>query len=113
MLTGESHCIASLTGLSSCQTRMRGIYTSLALLGLAAAAQARVVEHDSSFTPDHVLRVTAGTWSEACDERHSVLVNGSVPGPDLRLREGELNWIRVYNDMTDANTTMVSLLNEL
>lgn len=90
---------------------MRGMYSSLALfLGFAVAVQARVVRHDSSFTPDHVLRVTSGIYSEACSERHSVLVNGTAPGPELRLREGEVNWIRVYNDMTDANTTMVSLL---
>ncbi|KAL4931773.1 Cupredoxin [Aspergillus undulatus] len=76
------------------------------LLGLAAATRAGLVQHDDSFLPDHVLRVTAENYSEACSERYSVLVNGSSPGPELRLREGEVNWIRVYNDMTDANTTM-------
>ncbi|KAL4784881.1 Cupredoxin [Aspergillus varians] len=87
--------------------KMRVIYQTLALaLGLAAATHARLVRHDSSFQPDHVLRVSAGTFGEACSERYSVLVNGSTPGPELRLREGEVSWIRVYNDMTDANTTM-------
>ncbi|KAL2867486.1 Cupredoxin [Aspergillus lucknowensis] len=86
---------------------MSGLWKSIAvLLGLAAASQGHVYRHDHSFQPDHILRVTAGTFSEACSERYSVLVNGSLPGPELRLREGETSWIRVYNDMTDANTTI-------
>ncbi|KAL4883583.1 Cupredoxin [Aspergillus karnatakaensis] len=86
---------------------MRGLCDTIALLlGLAAATAANVVRHDHSFHPDHILRVTAANYSEACSERYSVLINGSLPGPELRLREGEVSWIRVYNDMTDANTTM-------
>ncbi|KAL4917426.1 Cupredoxin [Aspergillus aurantiobrunneus] len=86
---------------------MRAFASSLVLLlGLATATRASLVRHDPSFQPAHTLRVTADTYSEACSERYSVLVNGSSPGPELRLREGEVSWIRVYNDMTDANTTM-------
>jgi hypothetical protein len=40
-------------------------------------------------------------------ERYSVLVNGSSPGPELRLQEDNVSWIRVYNDMEHANVTMV------
>ncbi|KAL4994100.1 Cupredoxin [Aspergillus recurvatus] len=86
---------------------MHLIYSGLALfLGLAAATRPRNLRHDHPFQPDHILRVTADIYSEACSQRYSVLVNGSSPGPELRLREGEASWIRVYNDMTDANTTM-------
>ncbi|KAL4865120.1 hypothetical protein BDV12DRAFT_188377 [Aspergillus spectabilis] len=86
---------------------MRSVRNTLTLLlGLAAATTATVVRHDHAFQPDHILRVTAENYSEACSERYSVLVNGSSPGPELRLREGEGSWIRVYNDITDANTTM-------
>jgi hypothetical protein len=90
--------------------RMHAIYSSLALLlGLAVSSRASTVRHDHSFQPDHILRVTADIHSEACSERYSVLVNGSSPGPELRLREGEVSWFRVYNDMTDANTTIVGV----
>ncbi|CEL08619.1 hypothetical protein ASPCAL11767 [Aspergillus calidoustus] len=76
------------------------------LVGLAAAVQGLLVRHDHSFQPDYILRVTAENYTEACMDRYSVLVNGSLPGPELRLREGETSWIRVYNDMSDANTTI-------
>ncbi|KAJ4149869.1 hypothetical protein LMH87_010647 [Akanthomyces muscarius] len=66
----------------------------------------RLVRHDASFQPDHILRVAAENYSQACSERYSVLVNGSLPGPELRLQEGEVSWIRVYNDMEDSNVTM-------
>ncbi|KAL4903095.1 hypothetical protein BDW74DRAFT_186450 [Aspergillus multicolor] len=83
------------------------MYSTLALfLGLAAAHRAPSVRHDHSFQPDHILRVNAEYYSAACSERYSVLVNGSSPGPELRLREGKVSWIRVYNDMMDENTTM-------
>ncbi|KAL2819622.1 Cupredoxin [Aspergillus cavernicola] len=85
---------------------MHGIRICALLLGLVSATRGSTVRHDHSFQPDHILRVTAETYTEACSERYSVLVNGSSPGPELRLREGEVNWIRVYNDMPDANTTI-------
>jgi FtsP/CotA-like multicopper oxidase with cupredoxin domain len=78
------------------------------LVVLAAAVQGLLVRHDHPFRPDYILRVTAENYTEACMDRYSVLVNGSLPGPELRLREGETSWIRVYNDMSDANTTIVS-----
>lgn len=78
------------------------------LLTWATASLGALVHHDHTFQPDHILRVTAQDYTEACSTRYSVLVNGSSPGPELRLKEGQVNWIRVYNDMKDENTTIVS-----
>lgn len=64
--------------------------------------------HDASFIPDHILLLTYANISIGCQTRPSVLVNGSLPGPDLRLKPGKTSWIRVYNDMTDVNATVVS-----
>lgn len=87
---------------------LRGILPALYLIsGLAVAAQGHLVRHDTTFVPDYTLRVTAQDYSQACLERYSVLVNGSSPGPELRLQEDKVTWIRVYNDMEDANVTMV------
>ncbi|EMD95488.1 hypothetical protein COCHEDRAFT_1088590 [Bipolaris maydis C5] len=36
----------------------------------------------------------------------SVLVNGTSPGPALRLPAGKTSWVRVCNDMDEFNTTM-------
>lgn len=63
--------------------------------------------HDESFTPDIVLRITAENYTQACHDRYSVLINGSSPGPELRLQEGRTTWIRVHNDMEVENVTMV------
>lgn len=63
--------------------------------------------HDESFQPDRILRVTAVNYPLDCTVRYSVLINGTHPGPELRFREGDKVWIRVYNDMTDENLTMV------
>ncbi|KAG8156604.1 hypothetical protein KVR01_013555 [Diaporthe batatas] len=62
--------------------------------------------HDSTFVPDHVLRISAKDISQACDQRHSAVVNGTSPGPAIRIRPGGSSWIRVYNDMEDHNLTM-------
>jgi hypothetical protein len=88
---------------------MYSLLRSLSLLSLLAIASCGpVVIHDASFHPDYILRVTAQNYSQACMERSSVLVNGSSPGPELRLLEGQVTWIRVFNDMGDANLTMVN-----
>jgi hypothetical protein len=68
------------------------------------------VPHNASFVPDHVLRLTYENVSVGCQSRASVLINGTLPGPELRLQPGKTSWIRVYNDMTDYNATMVRLL---
>ena len=81
----------------------------LGTLGLAKAAAATQI-HDASFVPDAVLRITEGNLAQSClPPKWTVLVNGTVPGPELRLQEGNTYWIRVYNDMTDNNLTMVKM----
>jgi hypothetical protein len=37
------------------------------------------------------------------------LINGTSPGPEIRLVEGQVFWIRVYNDMDGKNLTMVRM----
>ena len=80
-----------------------------ASLFIAAGAEAgELCTHDAAFVPDAVLRVTATNITQSClPSKYTVLVNGTSPGPELRLREGKTYWIRVYNDMVDANLTMV------
>ena len=74
----------------------------------------RPIIHDSSFTPDVVLRVTEQTVTQSCIEKSRViLINGTIPGPELRLLEGRVYWIRVFNDMTEQNLTMVSRVQPL
>lgn len=63
--------------------------------------------HDSTFTPDLILRGTSGNVTIDCESRYSVLLNGTSPGPTIRLVEGKTTWIRVYNDMKEFNLTVV------
>ncbi|KAF7969597.1 hypothetical protein HWV62_26829 [Athelia sp. TMB] len=76
------------------------------MAALATQSLAKLYVHNSSFTPDEILRVTAENVTQGCESRYSVLVNGSFPGPELRFQEGDQRWIRVYNDMSDKNLTM-------
>ena len=75
-------------------------------LGTTALAASTV--HNSSFSPDYILRVTSVALPMACESRQSVVVNGTSPGPTLNLTAGVVTWVRVYNDMTDQNLTMAS-----
>lgn len=80
----------------------------LILAALCCYASAETICHDDGFVPDAVLRVTQRTYTSSCITKSNVvLVNGSSPGPELRLVEGKTYWIRVYNDMDDQNLTMV------
>ena len=79
------------------------------LLLLLEFTKATAVVHDDTFTPHVILRATARSVSQACINRVSALVNGTSPGPEIRLKEGRTTWIRVYNDMNDRNLTMVCL----
>lgn len=65
------------------------------------------ITHGDDFVPDYVLNVTYQDVSVACQSRPSVVVNGSSPGPALRIPAGKTTWIRVYNSMSDYNLTMV------
>ncbi|KAJ6443434.1 RTA1 domain protein [Purpureocillium lavendulum] len=55
---------------------------------------------------DAVLRVTRQDISVGGFVRSTALVNGTTPGPALRIPENEIVWIRVYNDMKEDNLTM-------
>lgn len=64
--------------------------------------------HDQTFVPDISLRVSEKTVQQACiPERPIVVINGTSPGPVLRIGTERTYWVRVYNDMKDKNTTMV------
>ena len=79
------------------------------LLNFASLLLADTVVHGRKFVPDAVLRVTEQIYTQSClTKPNVVLINGSSPGPALRLVEGRTSWIRVYNDMDDQNLTMVS-----
>ena len=65
-------------------------------------------KHGADFIPDAILRITVQNISQSClPPKPVVLVNGTSPGPEIRLMEGGTYWIRVYNDMPHANLTMV------
>lgn len=64
--------------------------------------------HDSTFSPNFYLHITYENHTVACQHRMSVLVNGTSPGPTLRLPGGKTSWVRVCNDMDTYNTTMVT-----
>ena len=69
--------------------------------------------HDSSFVPDAILRVTEQEVTQSCITKPGVvLVNGTSPGPEIRLVEGQVFWIRVYNDMDNQNLTMVMTISD-
>ncbi|OAG01952.1 L-ascorbate oxidase [Paraphaeosphaeria sporulosa] len=67
---------------------------------------AELIRHDSSWSPDTTLYATAANITIDCQSRHSVLLNGSSPGPTLYLEEGKTTWIRVYNQIPDQNVTV-------
>ena len=86
------------------------LYKVSILLSLIYAVLAGTSCHDETFVPDAVLRISAQNVSQSCyPAKYTVLVNGTAPGPEVRLLEGKTYWIRVYNDMTDDNATMVSV----
>jgi hypothetical protein len=76
------------------------------LLSVLAAGLVGVASAD--FIPDAVLRVTEEERKEPCVPWKDLLVvNGTSPGPLLRFTEGKTVWIRVYNDISHQNLTMV------
>jgi hypothetical protein len=86
---------------------MRGLLGIACIALVTCARAAQLCEHNSSFVPDFVLRATLVNTSIACNDRLSVLVNGTSPGPPLHIPGGKTTWIRVYNDMQSDNLTMV------
>lgn len=88
-------CIAQATATPSDAARYHTLNTTV---------------HDESFVPDAFLVFTVDTISQSCvAEKPTVLINGTSPGPEVRLQEGRTSWIRVYNNIADMNVTMVSL----
>ena len=83
-------------------------YPLLLLFSILLSHHVTAIVHDESFSPDAILRVTAQNVSIGGVHRLTTLVNGSLPGPELRVPENETAWIRVYNDMRGHNLTMVS-----
>lgn len=83
-------------------------HTLVCLCSIFAGVLGGLALHDANFQPDVILRVTAQNISQACNTRYSAVVNGTAPGPTITLQAGRPAWIRVYNDMPDANLTMVS-----
>ncbi|KAH7117318.1 ascorbate oxidase [Dactylonectria macrodidyma] len=82
------------------------IFYALLIQWLILPVTPKLVTHDNSFFPDYVLRVTSRNISVACETRLSAVVNGTSPGPELRIKPGETTWIRVYNDLESQNLTM-------
>lgn len=83
------------------------MFSLVPFVAFALGAAANLVLHDASFVPDYVLRGTAQNITIACESRYSHVLNGTMPAPTLRLKEGHVTWIRVYNDMERENLTMV------
>jgi L-ascorbate oxidase len=70
------------------------VFVFVALLG---AVQANTECHDETFVPDAILRITQANITQSClPPKLVVLVNGTSPGPELRLKAGQTYWIRVY-----------------
>lgn len=60
-------------------------------------------------SPDYVLVGTAANHTINCQQRYSVIFNGTSPGPPLYMKENYTTWVRVYNHIQDQNLTVVSL----
>lgn len=106
----DAATVATFARSGSKADKMR-VANTLAVLvgGILGLVEGVLVTHDETFIPDHVLRVTKQNISVACESRYSVVINGTSPGPTLRLTPGTSAWIRVYNDMADSNLTMVRI----
>lgn len=90
---------------------MRFLPLCALLVSVGATSTPNLREHhDGSFSPDAVLRVDRGRVNVGGIRKISALVNGTLPGPTVRIPEDKVVWIRVYNDMSNANLTMVSRL---
>ncbi|KAF2225409.1 Cupredoxin [Elsinoe ampelina] len=82
---------------------LRGVLTAALL---AATSLAELFTHDETFTPDYVLEATLQSIKISCNVRESVVINGTSPGPTIRLKEGETTWIRVWNRIAADNFTV-------
>ncbi|KAI1849667.1 hypothetical protein JX266_004616 [Neoarthrinium moseri] len=85
--------------------RFLAVLGSLSLLQPCLATRDAVI-HDESWHPEYVLIATAQNITTNCHSRHSVVFNGTSPGPALYMQEGKTTWIRVYNHIEDSNVTV-------
>lgn len=95
--------VVGVSLITACITAADQIHSPLSRRENGSGVQTR----ESDFAPDYFLSVTYEEHYVACKKRVSVLVNGTSPGPTLRLPGGKTSWIRVCNDMAEYNTTMV------
>jgi FtsP/CotA-like multicopper oxidase with cupredoxin domain len=72
----------------------------LPLLATALTAQARLVEYD--------LTVAEQSWSpgDGIKPVRALTLNGGIPGPTLRFREGDTARIRVHNGLRNEETSI-------
>lgn len=98
----------SLWALIMMPVKLSYRYSLLLLFPFVIPYDVTAIIHDGSFSPDAILRVTVQNINLGGIQRLTTLVNGSIPGPELRVPENEIAWIRVYNDMKGQNLTMVS-----
>lgn len=91
---------------------MRFVNYCLPLVVLTSTVIATSAVHDKSFTPHLNVRISEQVIQQSClPAKPTVLINGTSPGPVIRLKTGRTYWIRVYNDMHDKNATMVQFSN--
>ncbi|KAG0147835.1 hypothetical protein CROQUDRAFT_132283 [Cronartium quercuum f. sp. fusiforme G11] len=83
-------------------------HLSFLLLVIVALLMNKVAYVNSapSWQPTTSLRVSQKVLAADCTRRNSIVINGTSPGPELRFREGERIWIRVFNDLEKENTTI-------
>lgn len=84
-----------------------GLLTVVATCLTTGTAARQAVVHDETWRPEYVLVATAQNITTNCRSRHSVVFNGTSPGPALYLKEGQTTWVRVYNHLEDKNLTAV------
>jgi len=109
-MTDASPASASLPGLSR-RALLRGAGAAGSALLLPAWARGADLHHagirpgfDEVRGPELGLTIASGTYSIGGRTGHAVAVNGSIPGPLLRLREGETARITVENRLDEDSS---------
>ncbi|KAI1127009.1 L-ascorbate oxidase [Nemania abortiva] len=80
------------------------VLSPIRLLQTCLAASAAV--HDDSWQPEYALYATEEDITVNCENRRSVVFNGTFPGPTLYMKEGQTTWVRVYNHLPATNLTV-------
>lgn len=109
----DSYC-SSLTVPPTMKDGLWKLCAAIAVAALAPWSTAYELKcHGKHFVPDRILRIDARNVALSCESRYSTVINGSVPGPPLRIPAGKTTWIRVFNDASDQNLTVASVRREL